>query len=111
MTNEELADALERMAELIVFDISRKPALYEAARRLREHGRAMRDYHRGDKSEENLKRVEDTYGALLIAMENDEKIAVIIKALMVYELIRYGNDNEISFDASVDEVLKQMGLD
>ncbi len=33
------------------------------------------------------------------------------KALYKYEQIRYGNDNQISFDAAVDEVLKQMGLE
>lgn len=39
------------------------------------------------------------------------KINLVTKACNVYERIRYGNASRLSFDASVDEVLKQMGLE
>ena len=39
------------------------------------------------------------------------KINLITKALRLYEQIRYGNDNTISFDASVDEVLRIMKVE
>ena len=32
-------------------------------------------------------------------------------AIKLYESIRYGNDYGLGFDAALDEVLKQMGLE
>ena len=38
-------------------------------------------------------------------------IEAAITAITFYERIRYGNDQGLGFDAVVDEVLKQMGLE
>ena len=39
------------------------------------------------------------------------RINLITKAIQIYESVRYGNDYNIAFNAAVDEVLKQMGLE
>jgi len=39
------------------------------------------------------------------------QINTVTRALQLYEQIRYGNDNQVSFDAALDEVLEQMGLE
>ncbi len=43
--------------------------------------------------------------------QKEELINHIVWAVEYYERIRYGNDNKLSFDAALDEVLKQMGLE
>lgn len=39
------------------------------------------------------------------------QINTITRAIQLYERIRYGHDEGIGFDAALDEVLKQMGLE
>ncbi len=39
------------------------------------------------------------------------KIALVYAAITYYEQIRYGNAYGLGFDAALDEVLKQMGLE
>lgn len=47
----------------------------------------------------------------MIRTTNDRCVALIIEAIYKYESIRYGNDQGLGFDAAIDEVLKQMGLE
>ena len=46
---------------------------------------------------------------LIDLRERDIKVAV--EAIHKYEQIRYGNDQGLGFDAALDEVLKQLGLE
>lgn len=39
------------------------------------------------------------------------QINTITRAIQLYESIRHGHDEEIGFDAALDEVLRQMGLE
>jgi len=47
-------------------------------------------------------------------LDEDQRITNInnaTKIIHLYERIRYGNDQGLGFDAALDEVLKQMGLE
>jgi len=39
------------------------------------------------------------------------KINLVTRACNEYERIRYGNDNQLGFDAAVNVVLKNLGLE
>ena len=55
-------------------------------------------------------RVEEL-SEIRIDMIKIRQTRMIMKAIQIYENVRYGHDFNIAFDAAVDETLKQMGMD